>query len=171
MDALDVPSEQRARSLLAFLNTRPCPACRAGEALRPGRVPGSAGDDLRQLRGDLIALLDARIDGTRPAPELLRRVNRRLRRGARVLQIAWDDGKIDLRFHPLRSGIPPDDGPGPAADWIPLVADPRLPIDRCAAEGCRHFLLRRRSNQRWCSPEGCGNRARVARHYRKRRRS
>lgn len=165
--------ETSPRSLLAFLNSRPCPACRAGEGLTLGTVGAGAEEeeDLRRWRADLVALLEARIDGTRPAPELLRRVNRRLRRAARVPQIAWAGGKIELQAGPLCSGRPPGAGREPIADWILLVADPQVPIARCAAEGCRHYLLRRRSNQRWCSPEGCGNRARVARHYRKLRHS
>ncbi|EQD65984.1 protein containing DUF1470 [mine drainage metagenome] len=165
VDPLLPISIDRARSLVAFLNTRPCPACRAGEAIGPGQPRGRTALDLHRLRADLIDLLDARIDGRPPGPELLRRVNWWLRRAARIPQIAWRGGTIEVQSWPVRGGPSNDGGPGPAADWILMVASPRLPIDRCAAEGCRHFLVRRRANQRWCSPEGCGNRARVARHY------
>ena len=171
LDAPPPTAVASARSLLAFLNSRPCPACRAGEALTAGRPGARAGHDRRRWRSDLVALLEGRLDGSRPAPGLLRRVNRHLRRAARVPQIAWRAGRLVMNDDPLGSGRSPDDGLGPIASWILLVVDPQVPIARCAAEGCRHYLLRRRSNQRWCSPEGCGNRVRVARHYRKLRRS
>src|SRR5579875_810021 len=160
-----------ARALLAFLNTRPCPACRAGDALDQGLRRSGTADGPRRWRADLATLLDARLDGIRPAPELLRRVNRRLRRLARIPQIAWVAGRLEVQGDPLKAGQRPDEGSGPGADWALLVVNPHIPFARCAADGCRHYLLRHRSNQRWCSPEGCGNRSRVARHYQKLRRA
>lgn len=164
-------AEASARSLLSFLNTRPCPACRAGEGLTPEPGSAGAGDDLHRGRDDLIALLEARLDGTRPPQDLLGRINRRLRRATPVPQLAWAGGTIHLRAFPFRTGRRPAPEPEIPIEWILMVADPRVPIDRCAATGCRHYLLRRRSNRRWCSPEGCGNRARVARHHLKVRRA
>ncbi len=42
-------------------------------------------------------------------------------------------------------------------------------LRRCAAPGCVLFFLRERRRRAWCS-DGCGNRARVARHYDQHRR-
>jgi predicted RNA-binding Zn ribbon-like protein len=43
-------------------------------------------------------------------------------------------------------------------------------LRRCTAPGCVLFFLRERRRREWCS-DGCGNRARVARHYDQRRRA
>ncbi|MGI5267546.1 CGNR zinc finger domain-containing protein [Nonomuraea sp. CA-218870] len=42
-------------------------------------------------------------------------------------------------------------------------------IKSCEAPGCRMFFLPAHPRRRWCSPELCGNRVRVARHYRRAR--
>jgi predicted RNA-binding Zn ribbon-like protein len=41
-------------------------------------------------------------------------------------------------------------------------------IRACQAPGCVLFFLAERRRRDWCSP-ACGNRARVARHYRRQR--
>ncbi|MEU4571497.1 CGNR zinc finger domain-containing protein [Nonomuraea sp. NPDC023979] len=38
-------------------------------------------------------------------------------------------------------------------------------IRSCEAPGCRMLFLPAHPRRRWCSPELCGNRVRVARHY------
>ena len=42
-------------------------------------------------------------------------------------------------------------------------------VRRCQGPRCRHYILARTSKHLWCSPTGCGNRARVARHYERER--
>jgi len=45
-----------------------------------------------------------------------------------------------------------------------LAAPAREQLEQCRAPGCILFFLKQRPRQLWCSA-GCGNRARVARHY------
>jgi len=49
-----------------------------------------------------------------------------------------------------------------------VAADTTAQVRVCGAPSCGMFYRPRRLRQRWCS-EQCGNRARVARHYRARR--
>ncbi|WP_460808661.1 CGNR zinc finger domain-containing protein [Micromonospora zhanjiangensis] len=51
-----------------------------------------------------------------------------------------------------------------------LLGDPAVTRVRgCAGANCRLLFLPAHPNRRWCSPDTCGNRARVARHYRRHR--
>ncbi len=53
---------------------------------------------------------------------------------------------------------------------IALLADGRsLTIRECDGDDCELLFLPAGSRRRWCSPAICGNRARVARHYRRHR--
>jgi predicted RNA-binding Zn ribbon-like protein len=52
-----------------------------------------------------------------------------------------------------------------AAQAVDLLARPSA-LGACEAPGCVLYFLRDHPRRRWCSA-GCGNRARVARHYRR----
>jgi predicted RNA-binding Zn ribbon-like protein len=49
-----------------------------------------------------------------------------------------------------------------------FAGDRRDRLRACLAPNCLLFFLKEHSRREWCSP-GCGNRARVARHYRRHR--
>lgn len=54
-----------------------------------------------------------------------------------------------------------------AAEAIELFTDEAAsPLRPCLAPRCVLYYVQRDARRRWCSP-GCGNRARVARHYRR----
>jgi len=54
-----------------------------------------------------------------------------------------------------------------AEDAVSLFADPRQPhLRACLAPGCVLYFTKSHPRREWCSPT-CGNRARVARHYRR----
>jgi predicted RNA-binding Zn ribbon-like protein len=187
VDLLPYPpvSPEVARSLVTFLNTRPCPVCRdddqlaiwpSGASARPTKrnvLPPSSPRppplDLRRLRSDLIDLMEARIDRKPPDPSSLRRGNARLRRAVGIPQLAWTPRRTNAS--PNRRTYPRSRRPSEieVAEWLLALGDPRLPFRRCAAEGCHHFLYAERPHRRWCSPHGCGNRVRVARHHLRRR--
>jgi predicted RNA-binding Zn ribbon-like protein len=64
--------------------------------------------------------------------------------------------------------------PGPEAvvsrlaeQGVELFTDPDRPLRACLAPGCVLFFVKQHPRREWCSA-GCGNRARVARHYRRR---
>lgn len=52
-----------------------------------------------------------------------------------------------------------------------LASGDRSRLGRCAAEGCGRWFydVSRNGRRRWCSMARCGNRAKVAAHYRRRR--
>jgi predicted RNA-binding Zn ribbon-like protein len=57
-----------------------------------------------------------------------------------------------------------------AADAMALLTGPHAAdVRMCQAPTCIQFFLASSHHRRWCSP-GCGNRARVARHYDRHRR-
>jgi predicted RNA-binding Zn ribbon-like protein len=57
-----------------------------------------------------------------------------------------------------------------AADAIELLTSPRrADLRACGAPGCVLLFLKDHPRREWCS-NGCGNRARQARHYRRTRR-
>ncbi len=176
-----------ARSLAVdFANTVACPGCRGGDALDsagdarrwlrahvPGRPPSLRTSDLRPLRGfreQLRELLSAATEGRRPAPRSLESVNRAARGGLVGTELRWAAGTWTAMprgtagsSRQLVEGLIAQS----AVDL--LGTGPAPPLRRCQGPGCIHFLTARTRQQRWCSPTGCGNRARVQRHYRKSR--
>jgi predicted RNA-binding Zn ribbon-like protein len=54
-----------------------------------------------------------------------------------------------------------------AEEAVSLFADPRQPhLRACLAPSCVLYFTKTHPRREWCSP-ACGNRARVARHYRR----
>ncbi|MEV5321363.1 CGNR zinc finger domain-containing protein [Streptomyces sp. NPDC052687] len=57
-----------------------------------------------------------------------------------------------------------------AESAVTLLADPAVArVRQCAADDCVLLFLPAHPRRRWCSPTRCGNRVRVARHYRRRK--
>lgn len=182
--AVLVISERVPRFLAVdFANTVACPSCRAEDAF--GRV-GSARrwiartvpdssvristpdlTTIRQFREHLRAVLLASSGGARPSATSLSVVNRAARESP-ALGVRWFRGRIapweETRAPPGSSRLLT----AVARSAIDLLvgAEP-VPVRPCAGAECVHFVAVRRPSQRWCSPTGCGNRARVQRHYRK----
>ena len=90
---------------------------------------------------------------TRPAPP------------SRHAELRWPAGG-----HPSATSVTPA-GPVPAlvgllaADGIVVLGGAHGPVRACEAPSCVLYFVRTHPRQEWCSPS-CGNRARVARHYR-----
>jgi predicted RNA-binding Zn ribbon-like protein len=165
-------------------NTVECPGCRGEDALESvvearrwlrskvtesdSRVVAADLPALRRFRTELRALLQAAADRAVPSRAALASINRAA--GDRIShpELRWDlnqweveergDGRSTcLRLTTLA-----------ARSAIDLLGRTHpLALRRCQGPECIHFLVARRSQQRWCSPSGCGNRARVQRHYRK----
>lgn len=109
-------------------------------------------------------------DGARADAADLETVNREVARAmahARLVQGAegfvwgWDDSpEADRVLWPV------------ARDAAELLTSPELRrVGRCAAEQCGWLYLDTSKNRsrRWCDMKDCGNRAKVRRHYRRRR--
>ena len=179
-------SGEADRLVVDFANTVACPGCRGGDAFASSteasrwirrRLPNSgrrlAPGDARALvrfRGELRRLLESAVTATQPPISTVRAINRAATRSPSWPALRWNRGRWEVE----ELGT---EGSGSqrlialtARAAIVLVGKARpLPVRKCEGPGCVHFLLAHRSQQRWCSPTGCGNRARVQRHYRKAR--
>ncbi len=120
--------------------------------------------DFAEVRAAIVDLIDASIGGDPFPVAAVRRLNEASERVPRVLRLA-EDGSTDeseltasatasLLGVVARSGI------------RLLGGSDRERLRRCPA--CGRYFLSSRVDRRWCSA-ACGNRARVARHYRRRR--
>jgi len=167
-----------------FANTTACPACQGTDAFASlpdarawvrRRAPTEVGPlrasdlpTLRRFRDQLVRLFDAVADGSAPPSSALTSLNRAARialphpelirtvHGCEVVERGVEE-RLPRRLTALaaRSVMGLLHGPSPER------------IRRCLGPGCVHFLVAPTASQRWCSPTGCGNRARVQRHYRK----
>lgn len=135
------------------------------------QLPEGAGaadlHDTHQLRAAIRLLFDARVDGAPLDPDALAIVNRVAAAAVAhpqlsatgdraVSQVQWtaeSPGALSLAVA-ARSAI--EVLTGPNADRL----------RRCASPTCSMFFVALNAKRQWCTPEGCGNRARVARHAR-----
>ncbi len=164
-----------------FANTVACTSCRAEDALASSAelsawaTPrfGPAFDllgphelaRLRQLRSTVRELLYATVDRRRPAARALRAANLALRGGGRRVELRWSE---EGGWSERPSGIEGSDRVAEAVleSTIHLLTGSEVgKLRACRAPECAHLLIARTGSQIWCSPTGCGNRARVARHY------
>lgn len=167
-----------------FANSIACPSCQVGDALATdedltrwlrSRRALAVGvvhlDDLptlRRFRSDVRELIRASVMGSRPSSDPLVRVNSVLRLASTRDRLQWRLGRWSID-----SGRPPRDPGAVLAGAVALslagllTSSDRQKLKACRGPGCEHFLLARTRQQIWCSPTGCGNRARVARHYRR----
>lgn len=141
----------------------------------PGELP-SLLPEFRRLRDALRALAAATTGDTRPAAvrdgdgpvAAAAAVDRACAQAPSWSHLAWPpDSTGNTPVRTLRSAH------SPAAAALSLVAedaarlfagDGRTALRACHAPGCVLYFLRTNPRREWCSP-GCGNRARVARHY------
>jgi predicted RNA-binding Zn ribbon-like protein len=124
---------------------------------------------LTDLRGLLRSVFTAIVDGAAPAPHAIATINDLAARAPVNLAAHQADdetivvertslGAPDMVLH---AEI--------ARSALTLLAEPaRTRLRLCRAPGCVLFFLTEHPRQRWCSAS-CGNRARVARHYDRRR--
>jgi predicted RNA-binding Zn ribbon-like protein len=143
-------------------------------AVAPGEA-ASAGAHLRELRAALRALA-AESTGHRQEPpdspcpslvEAVATVNRMSALAEIRPELAWPRAGVPVRE--LGSAA----APGALAvalvarDAVDLFAGPvRAQLRACLAPGCDRYFVKQHARQEWCTPS-CGNRARVARHYRR----
>ncbi len=124
--------------------------------------------DARSLREALFGICLATARGGTPAETDLRLVNAwlaraaprlGLRREGRRLAWTWPEPEV------LESVLAP-------ILWSAgdvLAGEVRARVKLCAADGCGWVFLdaSRKANRLWCSMDGCGNRAKAKRHYRR----
>ncbi|WP_326739991.1 CGNR zinc finger domain-containing protein [Streptomyces sp. NBC_01022] len=145
-------------------------------ALEGERLPGAAGvreatpEDLAAVRAvrahAALAVAAARRGGCPPA-SALSGLNEAQLAAPAIRYAEWDGDAVAVtarRSGPLGVRV----AAALAEEVAGLLADPALArIRECEAEDCTMLFVPAHPRRRWCSAERCGNRARVARYYRR----
>lgn len=173
---------------LDLANSVGCPGCRVTDGLADEktarawvrahlRVPtGPPGRterfrvELLKFRALLTRMLTDRVSGRRLRPADLARLNAASLRAPKTLILSYRGSRLSEEesqpgADPLASSL----GRIFRSAIHVLAASEGRSVRRCQGPGCVHFILARRADQLWCSPTGCGNRARVARHFRRKK--
>jgi predicted RNA-binding Zn ribbon-like protein len=140
-------------------------AARWIEEWLPSRSRSIPRDELVALRESLRTVLTAVVEGTPPPRSVIRSINSVAARAPVTLAAqVTPDGVIQV--HTTSRARAGDALLAELArSGLALLAAPeRDRLALCRAPGCVLFFLKHHPRQQWCSP-GCGNRARVARHY------
>ncbi|MEU9028720.1 ABATE domain-containing protein [Streptomyces sp. NPDC048383] len=169
---------------LDLLNTRPTvgdliadpaglAAWWAEEAGRLGPV-GEVGDAevaavvaVREAAGPALAAVRR---GERPPDGALRALNAALAAAPAHREVAWVEGDGVLA-RTVRDADPARRLAAELAEAVvELLAGPRVAeVRECEAHDCSLLFLPAHPRRRWCVASACGNRARVARHYARRK--
>ncbi|MFD0900640.1 CGNR zinc finger domain-containing protein [Actinomadura sediminis] len=140
---------------------------RAWARLQAGRLPDVAPDDLdavRDVRAHTAAALKRVRHGERPDERDLAALNDAQRAAPAISEVTWDGTGVRVERRRAAPGL---------AAWLAeaaaeLLADPAVTkVRQCEADDCVLLFLPAHPRRRWCSAARCGNRVRVARHYRK----
>ncbi|MFJ2089069.1 ABATE domain-containing protein [Streptomyces sp. NPDC087901] len=145
-------------------------------ALEGERLPGAPGareatpDDLaavQAIRAHAALAVAAARRGERPPESALRGLNEAQLAAPAVRYAEWNGDAVVVaarRSGPLGVRV----AAALAEEVAELLADPALArIRECEAEDCTMLFVPAHPRRRWCSAERCGNRARVARYYRR----
>jgi predicted RNA-binding Zn ribbon-like protein len=125
---------------------------------------------VRELRGAVRELLQARIDGRVPDQRAVETVNAAAAAAPSARRLVWAHPRAprEERYCPGAGGVPLACALL-AADAIDLVIGPaHADLLACAAPGCVRLLLRDHPRRRWCSTR-CGDRVRASRYYHRHR--
>ncbi|MFE5022564.1 CGNR zinc finger domain-containing protein [Streptomyces sp. NPDC056656] len=144
--------------------------------LEGDRLPESFGratpsvDDLaavHAVRAHIEATLRAVTDGKAPPVSALRALTEAQRLAPAVRELAWDGAAVTAA--PRRTGsLGVRLAAHLAESAADLLTDPGIArVRQCEAEDCVLLFLPAHPRRRWCSAARCGNRARVARYYRR----
>jgi predicted RNA-binding Zn ribbon-like protein len=168
-----------------LINTIAAPGSAAAEDLLPAdsdaeawwqleraRVPGGDLPDIRalhQLRSALRATIEALVDG-RPVPQAavsdLNFFMQSVPTSTRLL-LTGTGLRAEMRWHWGYGGNPRL--AFIATQAAEFLSDPSRVsrLRRCANPACSMIFIAVNPRRSWCTPGVCGNRARVARHYRR----
>jgi predicted RNA-binding Zn ribbon-like protein len=121
----------------------------------------------RELRDAVRQLLDAAHAGARLDPRALDVVNRASAGAPTTPEAVQGTAGLALshRWHAAESAALPLAAAARSAIEILTDAASVERLRRCANPGCSMLFLNGDARRQWCTPNICGNRARVARHY------
>jgi len=152
-------SEQRTEWLTAEAGRLGISATKAGA--RSDAVAAA----IKAVREHVAAALEPARHGKRPPTRALSGLNEALRAAPAVPQACWD-GSAVVATTDRAGSLATRLAAGFAEAAVELFADPAIRnVRRCAAPDCVIAFLPRNANRRWCAPNICGNRERVARYY------
>jgi len=153
---------------------------RAWLKLQEGRLVGFCDHDAQMLEPsdlkriwrvrDVVTSLVERLRHDRePLPDDVEALNAILRKAPLVRRLVIDAGNVSAVEEWIGST-----GDRLAAclayAGLDLIMDPSCRgIRQCAADNCVMLFMPTHPQRRWCSPTRCGNRERVARHFRRRK--
>ncbi|MDX3633349.1 CGNR zinc finger domain-containing protein [Streptomyces europaeiscabiei] len=148
-------------------------------------VDGPAADEaaltaVRDLRGAVRALFARAVspgepspaDAARllPVPEALARLNEAAALAPTVPVLTWGPGAEPVVRHEPATGEDPLTAALARAALAFLASPERQRLRACHAPRCVRYFLKEHPRQEWCRPS-CGNRARVARHHERHKRT
>jgi predicted RNA-binding Zn ribbon-like protein len=139
--------------------------------LKAGRSALMVDEDLgrvRELRTAIRVAFTARAVGRRPPRAAIAAINSAAALVGSTPRLRWNDAGPGLETVWDRGSRPGDVALAEiAADAIDaLVGDRGGRLRLCEAHGCNRMFIQDHRRRRWCS-RACGDRVRVARHYRK----
>lgn len=152
-------------ALAQWLRSRGLPTERA-VAIEPSDL-----ERVRELRGAVRLMFLACADGRRAAGSALSTINSASALASRVTRLSWkgDTPRSETVWPPDASALEIALA-SLAEDAIVTALGPSgRQLRACEAHGCIRLFIRDHGRRRWCS-RACGDRVRVARHYRKVRR-
>ncbi|GIH93249.1 CGNR zinc finger domain-containing protein [Planobispora siamensis] len=155
-------------------------ALRSWLALQRDRLPGLTEDETSALapsdlsavhavREHAAAAIERARRGERPPEAALRGLNRAQAAAPAVRELSWDGASVTAVTR--RPGAPGARLTTMLAEAVAgLLTDPAIiRVRECEADDCVMLFLPAHPRRRWCSAARCGNRARVARYYRRHR--
>ncbi len=120
---------------------------------------------LRALRVHVAEAVDAARQAERPPRRAVTAINDTARAAPTWRGLQWEETDLVATTHrdgPLAARL----SAGFAEAAVQLLGSPDvLKVRRCEAPACVVLFLGSNPRRRWCSPDVCGNRARVARYY------
>lgn len=148
--------------------------------LESGRLEGWAHvtegelSETRELRAAIRGLFEALVSGSvpsEPPEDGVRRINAASARAPTHLELDCSGAQLRVRTRGDDDASPASALAAVARSAIEIAGGHvRGALRVCEAPGCPRLFLATRPQRRWCS-EACGNRTRVARHYRRHRAS
>jgi predicted RNA-binding Zn ribbon-like protein len=140
-------------------------------ALQRDRLPAQAmPPDLattRTLRSAIRALLDAQLARHRPPLDAVQAVNAAAAAAPGSPRLDPARGGLAISWH-WQTDVPQAlTLAAVARSAMEILTGPAGRLRRCANPACSMLFLADTTRRQWCTPNICGNRARVARHYRR----
>lgn len=120
---------------------------------------------VREVRDHLAAVLDALLHDRQPPAAAMRGLNEAQSAAPAIRQLRWQGDTFAAIPH--HAGTPGARLAATLAEAaVDLLTDPGIGrLKRCAAHDCVMLFIPAHPRRQWCSPDRCGNRARVARYY------